>query len=65
MNNIKGHQDKRVHKDKLTMIELIGEKVSIPKKIDKKNAPFALYVNNNYISNNFVKEIRKHCGKKR
>ena len=47
MNNVKGHQDKRVRKNKLTMIEtlniktdwLIGEKASIPKKIDIKILP--------------------------
>jgi len=29
------------------------------------NSPFAVYVNNKFIPNNFAKEIRQHCGKKR
>ena len=71
MKHVKGHQDKRVRKEKLTMAErlnikadkLIGAKASIPKRFNIKNTPFAVYVNNNFIPNNYVKEIRKHCGK--
>ena len=73
MKHVKGHQDKRVRKEKLTMAEklnikadkLIGAKASIPKRFNIKNTPFAVYVNNKFIPNNYVKEIRKHCGKTR
>ena len=44
--------------------KLIGKKASIPKRFNIKNTPFAVYVNNNFIPNNYVKEMRKHCGKK-
>ena len=70
--HVRGHQYKRVHKEKLTIAEqlkikadrLIGEKVSIPKKMNIQNSSFAVYVNNKFIPNNFAKEIRQHCGKK-
>ena len=71
MKHVKGNDDKRVRKEKLIMTEkvnikadqLIGAKASIPKRFNIKNTPFALYVNNKFITNNYVKEIRKHCGK--
>ena len=73
MKDVRGHQDKRVRKEKLAIVEklnikadgLIGEKDSIPKKININNSSFAVYVNNKFIPNNFAKEIRQHCGKKR
>ena len=71
MKHVKGHQDKRVRKEKLTIVErlnikvdqLIGAKASIPKRFNIKNTPFVVYVNNKFIPNNFVKEIRKYCRK--
>ena len=72
MKHVRGHQDKRARKEKLTIVEklnikadrLIGEKPSIPKKMNIHNSLFEVYVNNKFIPNNFVKEIRQHCGKK-
>ena len=54
MKHVKGHNDKRVRKEQLTMAEklnieadqLIGAKASIPKKFNIKNTPFAVNVNN-------------------
>ena len=73
MKHVRGHQDKRARKEKLTIVEKlnikadrsIGEKPSIPKKMNTHNSLFEVYVNNKFIPNNFVKEIRQHCGKKR
>ena len=72
MKHVRGHQDKRVRKENLTIAEKlnikadrsIGEKVSIPKKMNRNNSSFAVYVSNKFIPNNFAKEIRQHCGKK-
>ena len=44
---------------------LIGAKASIPKRFNIHNTPFIVYVDNKFIPNNFVKEIRKNCGKKK
>ena len=73
MNHVRGHQDKRVRTDKLTLIErlnikadhVIGSNASVSKKIHINNTPFVVYVDNNFIPNNFAQEITKIAGKKK
>ena len=45
-------------------MKLLGAKASVLNTIFINNTPFAVYVNNNFITHNFAQEIRKHCGKK-
>ena len=68
--HVRGHQDRRKSKEKLTMTEclnikankIIGSKACPSKAVNIKRTPIGLYVNKAYIPNNYVKVIRAHCG---
>ena len=43
---------------------VIGSNAPVPKKIHINNTPFVVYVDNNFIPNNFAQEITKIAGKR-
>jgi len=70
--HVKGHQDTRKKWEHLTIPErlniqadkLIGNKARAPINQHILQTSLAIYVNGNYIPNNYIHSIRAACGEK-